>query len=164
MDARDERGHDELSDRLNLKSRAALLRIPIKRFDFGVTNPSCLFVAVAVRIVGIEALRPALFVLVGAGEFGMRPQVISQCDVTLDVRRARLEEMKLHRAYACLIVQGAISSSRNAQLAVPAIPERLETPSQPVKLGQIAHDRHQIDDRLGSQTWNRRGADVVDSD
>src|ERR1700688_917398 len=71
--------------------------------------------------------------------------------------------MKLHRAYACLIVKGAISSSRNAQLAVPAIPERLDTFSQPIKLGQIAHRWHQIDDRLGSQPWNRRGADVMDN-
>ena len=138
------------------------MRIPIKGFDFGVTNPSCLFLGVAVRIIGIEALRPALFILVGAGDLRMRPQVISQCEVTLDVRRIHLEDMKLHRAYACLIVKGAISSSRNAQLAVPPIPERLDTFSQPIKLGQIAHDWHQIDDRLGSQPWNRRGTDVVD--
>jgi hypothetical protein len=49
-----------------------------------------------------------------------------------------------------LIVKGAISPSRNAQLAMPPIPERLNTPSQPIKLGQIAHQWHQIDDRLGS--------------
>ena len=71
--------------------------------------------------------------------------------------------MKLHRAYACFIVKGAISSSRNAQLAVPPIAERLNTRLQPIKLGQIAHDWHQIDDRLGSQTRNRRGADVMDN-
>jgi hypothetical protein len=71
--------------------------------------------------------------------------------------------MKLHGAYACLIVKGAISSPRNAQLAVPPISERLDTPSQPIKLGQIAHQWHQIDDRLGGQPWNRRGADVVDN-
>jgi len=122
----------------------------MKGFDFGVTNPSCLFLAVAVRIIGIEALRPALFILVGAGDFRMHPQVISQCDVTLNVRRVHLEDMKLHRAHSCLIVKGAISPSRNAQLAMPPIPERLNTPSQPIKLGQIAHQWHQIDDRLGS--------------
>jgi hypothetical protein len=62
-----------------------------------------------------------------------------------------------------LIVKGAIASSGYAQLAVPPIPERLDTFSQPIDLGQIAHDWHQIDDRLGSQPWNRRGADVVDN-
>src|SRR5579871_2781042 len=92
----------------------------------------------------------------------MRPQVVSECEVALDLWRVRLEKVKLDHADSPVILESAIPSSRDPQLAVPLVPQRLNMPAQTIELCQISHERHQIDDRLGSQARHRRGADVVD--
>src|SRR5579862_6457197 len=111
----------------------------------------------------METLSPTFFILVGAGDFGMRAQIVSKGKVALNLRRVRLEKVKLHDADSLLVVESAVPSSRDAELTVPPIPELLDAPSQPIQLRQFAHERHQIDDRLGRQSRHRRGADMMNN-
>ena len=96
----------------------------------------------------MKVARATLFLLIGAGRVRMRAQIIPEGDVTLDLRRIRAEEVKLHDANAGRIGKRTIAPSGYAEFAVPMVAERLDAPAFSVKLGQVGYERHQIDDRL----------------
>src|SRR5882724_9719667 len=114
------------------------------------------------RIIRVKVSRPAFFGFISSGHFGMRAQIVSKGDVTLDVGRICLEKVKLNNASTGLIVTFTIAPSRYAQLAEPIVAERLDAPTFPIEVGQIGDQRYQIEDRLGRQPWHRRRADMMD--
>src|SRR5882724_6310366 len=111
---------------------------PSERLGFRIPNPRVLLIRVGVRIVGMEVARATLFLLIGAGRVRMRAQIVPESDVTLDLRRIRAEEVKLHDAIACPIGKRAIAPSGYAELAVPSVAKRLDTPTLSVKVGLAA--------------------------
>src|ERR1700692_3212524 len=109
----------------------------------------------------MKLARAALFLLIRAGRVRMRAQIVSESDVTFDLWRIRVEKMELYDARAGLIGKRAVAPSRDATLAVPIVAGRLDAPTFPVEVRQVRYQRHQIDDRLGSQSRHRRRTDVM---
>jgi hypothetical protein len=62
----------------------------------------------------MKVSRAALFLLVRAGPVRVRAQIVSESDMTLDLRRLCVEKMKLYDANAGLIVKTAIAPARYA--------------------------------------------------
>jgi len=88
--------------------------------------------------------------------------MVHERDVTLDLRRIRAEEVKLHDASTGRIAKRSIAPSGDAELAVRLVAEFLDAPALAVEISQVSNERHQIDDRLGGQPRHRRRADMMD--
>jgi hypothetical protein len=83
-------------------------------------------------------------------------------EMALGLRGICVEKMQLYEANAGRIGERAIPPPRYAELAVPIVADSLDAPAFPVKAGQVGYQRHQIDDRLGSEPRHRGGADMMD--
>jgi hypothetical protein len=90
----------------------------------------------------VEVARPAFFILIFDGRYGMDAQVISKGEVTFGVRRICLEKMKMNNGCAVFISQSAKTSSFYAKLAVPSVTERLFLLPFSFKFSQIGDQTH----------------------
>src|SRR5260221_3868839 len=103
----------------------------------------------------MKVSRAAFFGLISAGHVRMRAQIISECDVALDLWRICAEAMQLYDAKAAVIGKRAIAPPRDAELTVPFVAERFDALAFSIEVGQTGYQWHQIDDRLGSQPRHR---------
>ncbi len=109
----------------------------------------------------MQIARAALLARIVASRFGMRAQIVAESEMALHIRRPRCEEMQLRAAVAD-VVERAIASARNAQLAMPFEAEALHAGTELVERVDIGHDRHEIDDRLGDEPRDRGRADMME--
>jgi hypothetical protein len=78
------------------------------------------------------------------------------------MRRTRLEKVQVCESHACGITQAAEAAAFDSELAMPRIAQRFDAGTVAVEIIQTTNQRHEVDDRFGSEPGDRSRPDVFD--